>query len=310
MKTRDYVGIDVAKDKLDFAINTNKTRTFPNSEIGVAKAIKWLKEYAPNSPKIIIESTSWYHWIACLALSEANYDVRLINPLITKKYQRSFIRDAKSDRIDAFRLAEIGKLEPNLPKFFDSRETLKNKRFQSLLKNLEKTKQRFSRSLNDATKSFETLGVTMDLTALEEALKSIETAITACKKIIEETADDFACKIAETPGVSLFQASVLSTAIAGREFDSREKLVAFFGLDVRARQSGNWSGVSHLSKRGNAYYRKILFQIGWSLKQHNEIFKEYYQRLIDNGKHYFTAVIATARKFLYYFFKVRVDFSL
>jgi hypothetical protein len=46
------------------------------------------------------------------------------------------------------------------------------------------------------------------------------------------------------------------------------------------------------------------------LKQNNKIFAECYQRLIDGGKQYYTAIIATARKFLYYVFKLSLDFAL
>lgn len=307
---KNFVGIDVSKAKLDFAIGSEITSTFKNSEEGIQEAIKWLKKNTSHPLKIVIESTSWYHWVACLMLKEEGFDVRSINPIITKKYQRSSIRDSKTDRVDAIRLAEIAKLEPNLPKFFDSRETLKNKRFHALLKKLEKVKQELQRSLIDATKSFEALGVTIDLKAIEEALKSIKTAIRVCKKIIENSANEFAHKLAQVRGVSLFQATMIATSISGREFQSREKLVAFYGLDVRVRQSGTWTGRSHLSKRGNPYYRKILFHIGWSLKQNNKRFAEYYQRLIKEGKHYYTAIIATARKFLYYVFKLSLDFAL
>jgi transposase len=235
---KNFVGIDVSKAKLDFAIGSEKTSTFKNSEEGILEAIKWLEENTSHPLKIVIESTSWYHWVACLMLKEEGFDVRSINPIITKKYQRSSIRDCKNDRIDAIRLAEIAKLEPNLPKFFDSRGSLKNKRFHSLLKKLEKVKQELNRSLVDATKSFEALGVTIDLTAIEEALKSIKTAIRVCKRIIENSADEFALRLSRVRGISLFQATMIATSIAGRKFESREKIVAFFGLDVRVRQSG------------------------------------------------------------------------
>jgi len=306
---RNYVGIDVSKDKLDFAIKDGSTKQVANSEEGINKALVWLKTEAKHNPKVVVESTSWYHWLVCLLLTENNYDVRLINPLITKKYQKSSIRDAKNDKIDAYRLAEIGYLESGLAKFFDSRQELKNRRIQTLISNLEKTKQRFQRSLRDTLKSLETIDIEVDLSAVEEALKAIELALKTCKSLIQRNANELAKKLALTPGISLYQASTLTIAVSGKTFTKREKLVAFFGLDVRVRQSGRWQGNSCLSKRGNAYYRKILFQIGWSLQRHNERFREYYDRLRAKGKHYYTAIIATARKFLNYFFKLLTEFQ-
>jgi len=272
-----FVGIDVSKAKLDFAIDNSKLfKGFENNEEGIREAIQWLRSNVNGHVKIIVESTSWYHWLVCLFLSEEGYDIRLINPIITRKYQKSSIRDSKNDKIDAFRLAEIAKLESKLPKFFDSRESLKNKRIHTLLSTLENVKQQFKRSLNDAIEAFANIGVTIDTKELEEALSSIEIAISTCKKMIEDNSDKLAKRIAELRGISTFQASVLSTAVSGRKF----------------------------KKRGNPYYRKILFHIGWGLKQNNDIFKKYYDKLRAEGKHYYTAIIATARKFLYYFFKI------
>jgi len=306
---RIYVGIDVSKDKLDFALKDGASKTFANSEEGIKKALTWLKANTQGScSKIIVESTSWYHWLVCLLLTDNGYDVRLINPLLTKKYQKSSIRDAKCDKVDAYRLAEIGYLENDLPRFFDSRQELRNRRIQTLISSLEKTKQRLQRTLRDTLKSLETIDMEVDLSAVEKALESVELALKTCQKLIQQEADGLAQKLALIPGISLYQASTLTIAVSGRTFTKREKLVAFFGLDVRVRQSGRWRGNSCLSKRGNPYYRKILFQIGWSLQRHNEIFREYYDRLRTKGKHYYTAIIATARKFLYYFFKLLKEF--
>ncbi len=109
-------------------------------------------------------------------------------------------------------------------------------------------------------------------------------------------------KLTEIKGISKFQASVLCNAVSDRTFENRDQLIAFFGLDVRKRESGMWRGREKLSKRGNSFYRMILFQLGWSLKSHNDEFRAYYQRLRADDKHYYTCIIATARKFLRFFF--------
>ena len=93
--------------------------------------------------------------------------------------------------------------------------------------------------------------------------------------------------LAKIKGVSKFQASVICNAVQGRTFKNKNQLIAFFGLDVQVKQSGTWRGKEKLSKRGNSFYRMILFQLGWSLARNNEIFNEYYQRLRDNEKHYY-----------------------
>lgn len=307
MFTPTAVGIDVSGATLDAGILKGKTKSttaFPNTREGIEALIVWLREQGIADAPVVLESTGSLHWLACLLLAEHGFSVCLINPLITKKYQRASVRNAKTDKIDALRLAEIGTLERELPRFFDTRETLSQKRYQSLLAKLSKTKQELSRAYNDAVKSADAIGISLDLACLESCLQQLEEAAVVLKKIIEGSADALAEKAAEIPGISRFQATVLSTAVQNRTFATRDQLTAFFGLDVAPRQSGQWRGKARLTKRGNPFYRQVLFQIGWGLMMNNPTYKVYYQSLRDRDKHYYTAIIATARKFLRYYFRL------
>ena len=303
------VGIDVAKAKVDVAIRlqngTYSSQAFSNeTEEDMTQLLQWFQEnyISPEIP-IVVESTGSYHWLCCIVLSEAGYAVHLINPLLTKKYEQSSIRGSKTDTIDARRLADIGLMEMNLPLFFDSRETLSKKRYLSLLRKLEKTKQQLKRAYDDAVSASASIGVELQLDCIAQCLKQLEEAMKVLKKILTEEASEMAKELAEIPGMSLFQATALCTAVEGRMFETKDQLIAFFGLDVRARQSGMWRGKEKISKRGNAYYRQLLFQLGWSLQRNNDTFRLYFDRLYrEEGKHYYTAILATARKFLRYFY--------
>jgi transposase len=303
------VGIDVSKAKIDVAILFDTaeyaTQQFTNqNEAGIQECIDWLKSHnIQTKTSIVIESTGSYHWLVCLLLSEAGYLVHLINPLLTKKYQRGSIRGAKTDTIDAKRLAEIGMIEHDLPIFFDTRDSLTSKKYQTLYAKLTKVKQQLSRSYRDAVESAEIIGTSLQLETVEECLHQIQRTLNTLKKIIEENTSEMARQVAEIKGVSAFQASVICNAVEGRKFRGKNQLIAFFGLDVQVKESGAWKGKFKLSKRGNSFYRMVLFQLGWSLSRHNEEFHEYYQRLRDDGKHYYTCLISTARKFLKYFYE-------
>jgi transposase len=308
LATPQSVGIDVAKAKIDVAIlwdmSETKNKQFQNqTEDDMKKLVSWLEENGVNKDTpIIVESTGSYHWLSCLLLSEAGFLVHLINPLITKRYERSSIRGAKSDTVDAKRLAEIGIIEKELPLFFDSRESLSAKKYHSLYAKIQKVKQQLERSYKDALESAEIVGISLNLNSIKDCLDQIDIALQILKKIIEENISNTAKELAEIKGISKFQASVLCNAVEGRTFENKNQLIAFFGLDIQIKQSGTWKGKEKLSKRGNSFYRMILFQLGWSLSRNNEQFREYYQRLRNQGKHYYTCLIATARKFLKFFF--------
>lgn len=308
LETPKSVGIDVAKSKIDVAILIDSSnvirKQFSNeTEEDMQNLVKWLNQndVTVNTP-IVVESTGSYHWLSCIILSENGFCVHLINPLITKRYERSSIRGSKTDTVDAKRLAEIGIIEKDLPLFFDSRESLSNKKYHSLYAKIQKVKQQLERTYKDAIESAESIGISLELESLEICLNQINQTLKTVKKIIEENISETAKELSKIKGISKFQASVLCNAIEGRTFDNKDQLIAFFGLDIQVKQSGNWRGKEKLSKRGNSFYRMVLFQLGWSLSKNNDQFKEYYNRLREDGKHYYTCLIATARKFLRFFF--------
>ena len=118
MFTQMAVGIDVSGATLDAGILKGKTKgtnSFPNTREGIDAIIVWLREQGIADALVVLKSTGSLHWLACLLLAEHGFSVCLINPLITKKYQRASVRNAKTDKIDALRLAEIGILERDLP---------------------------------------------------------------------------------------------------------------------------------------------------------------------------------------------------
>lgn len=310
MHMHNTVGIDVSKATLDVAIRTNAaaviSKTATNSERGITSLISWLSHHAVNSKTpIVIESTGSYHWRVCVTLTEHNFTVHLINPLLTKQYQKATIRDTKTDRIDAIRLAEIASREASLPVFCDTPETLAQKRYLSLLAKVTTIQQQLHHAYTNAQYACEEVHASIDTEPIEASLKALDDTKNALKRSITSEAPPLAHTLAEIRGVSLFQATVLLSAISGKQFRTRDQLVAFFGLDVRQRRSGTWCGKEHISKRGNAFYRKVLFQLGWSLVRNNPEYHAYYEQIYTKrGKHYYTAIIATARKFLRYFFSV------
>lgn len=306
------VGIDVSKAKVDVAwLKTDQSvhvQTFPNTPQGMEELITHLKQNGTaGTVPCVLESTGDYHLLGAVMLTQAGYQVNLINPLITKQYQQSSVRQAKTDRVDAKRLAKIGLLEPNLAVFTSTTDTIMAKKLVSLLAQLEKTYQR----LQACTKQFLTTQEQLhcqviDTTVLENPLQSLQQAITTIKATLLKLAPVNTQALArDIPGVSATSLAILLCGLTDKHFTNRDQLVAFVGLDVRARRSGMWQGKERLSKRGNAFLRKVLYQIAWGLKMHHPIYQQYYHRLYtEEKKHYTTTLIAIARKFLRYLFAV------
>lgn len=302
------VGIDVGKAKLDVAcMHQDRTmvhQVFSNNVKGIRSLRSFLKQQRTAlAVPCTLESTGAYHLLVALSLKEAGYLVNCVNPIITKKYMKATVRDAKSDKIDAKRIAELGYHEPNLQRFTITREDIAAKGILSALAQLETLRQQLTAHIEHTKEMRQTLGVVIDCKAAAKSLEHMEKQIAAHRaRLCELASSDAQTLAANVRGLSLEQASALLIGLGDKTFDDRDQLVAFVGLDVRVRQSGKWIGRQVLSKRGSPYLRKVLFQIWWSLYMNNDAYHEVYQRMRARGKNHKTCIIAVARKFLRFLF--------
>ena len=80
---------------------------------------------------------------------------------------------------------------------------------------------------------------------------------------------------------------------------NQRQITSLTGLNPIYRQSGTsiQSGYK-IAKTGASLYRSVLFMAAFSAIQHDKNFKEFYERLKDNGKHTTSAQIAVMRKII------------
>ena len=83
------------------------------------------------------------------------------------------------------------------------------------------------------------------------------------------------------------------------KFQSYKQVSAFIGIDPSIKQSGssvNYQG--KITKRGNSYLRRTIWQMATSVIRYNQKFKDYYTKKRLDGKKYKQAVIAVANKLI------------
>ena len=124
------IGIDVAQATHSVCVYYDNHNTddivLSNTETDITMLIKKIQGF---SGRIVLESTGRHHLLCAVLLAEAGCDVRVINPLIAKKYSLAQIRKIKTDKQDARILAEIGFKETKLPPPFNpDRNTIKIKK--------------------------------------------------------------------------------------------------------------------------------------------------------------------------------------
>ena len=311
------VGIDVAMESLmiceHYGDGKDKIKEIKNLEGVIRRFAKKLKDQKYQG-KIIMESTGRHHLLGAIIFAKEELDIRVINPLITKKYSSAAIRKVKTDKRDSQILAEIGIKEERLPNRFTlNKDTLVLRKKMRLIASLSKQLQNLTTMTREHEKTLK--GLKRNLSETE---KQIFITIAMLKKQKERLESELENEIREDdqnnqlsekydsiPGVSSYVASLTSFLFSSDYHQNSKQWIAFAGMDVSVRQSAKWEGKGHLTKRGNNYLRQRLYSAAWGAVMHNEKFKEYYDYLRKNkNRKHREALVIIARKI------IRIMFNL
>lgn len=310
------VGIDVAKATLSVCFRSStepeSALTLRNTETDIRK--KLLPRLSGFTGRIVLESTNHYHWQVSLLLTEAGFQVFVVNPILAKQYTSSNIRKVKTDPADASGLARMAELADNLPRRFQlSRETLNLRKKLSVIACISSQLQALKAGQHQLSESHEILK-----TQLSEGENSLDLTIKQLKKtqdileaeFIEEAAkletetESGAAEILDTiPGVTLFCAHLALHWLAVLPGVSAKSWIGYAGLDVSSRESGTWHGRCRLTKRGNSFLRRRLYSAAWGATMSDDNFKTYYDAMRKEGRPHVEALIIIARKIVRIMFK-------
>lgn len=314
------VGIDVAKASLSVCIRHQdggeRALTIRNIDTDINK--KLLTPLSGYAGKVVMESTSHYHWASTLMLRESGIDVRIVNPLLSKQYTSGNIRKVKTDPADAAGLARMAASCDQLPPPFSvSRQQLAIRKKLSTIGSMNHQTQALTASLKSLREAQAILGVTDTdaISALAGSIKELKRTINVLEKeCVRETAVDtnMSAKRAlleSIPGVSPLCATLALNWFSTGDNITARSWVAFAGIDVSSRESGTWKGRCRITKRGNAFLRKRLYSSARGAVMNNEAFKGYYDDLRKNGYVHVESLVIIARKIVRTMFTVLRDES-
>ena len=106
--------------------------------------------------------------------------------------------------------------------------------------------------------------------------------------------------LTQIPGIGKKTAIVLISVTRGmKKFESSKQLCSYLGLSPRIYESGSSvRGKARICKMGMGLARKLLYMCALSAKRSNKSCRQFYQRLLENGKCKKLALIAVANKLL------------
>lgn len=281
------LGIDIAKDEcVIYHWNNDELLTLPNQEPDL---IDWLKTLQ-GPVQIAIEPTGHYHFVLIEVALTLHHEVYLINPRQLAHYREAVNIRNKTDPQDAQLLArylvhEAAQLRPYQP------QSASAQRLWALIKRravLVESQKRIQQSLSQIQLTAKAL-----FTQFKQLLRRIDQTIL---KLIQDLgwANDYRHCLS-IPGIGPLNAAVLVTAYHRGAFANSDAFIAFIGLDVRLRESGQYKGKRKLTKRGESECRRLLFCAAQPARCHPK-FENYYQAQLAKGLPKIAAKIILARK--------------
>lgn len=306
------VGLDVCKDSVRVCF-WNHARTI-DYEIGnnsqeIQKFCLECKEVKIKKKiPFIIESTWDYHLLLALELRKSWCNVKEINPIMTKQYTRTSVRGTKTDKTDAVILWKIGSIEwTQLKSFERTEENIELKKKIWLIANLEKQLQSMKATIKRYHECLKKLWMVKDHEKdlwLDE-IKSIDKLIKKLQKDIEkymfekEEDNEKVQYISSIVWVSDYMAKVFYIQFANKEFKTKDAMYAFVWCEPKLKQSWTKSVGVRMSKRGNWYTRKKLYQSAYCATHHCKELGKLYDRMKEKWKHHYIALNVVMKKLVH-----------
>ncbi|MBL1264370.1 IS110 family transposase [Candidatus Methylomicrobium oryzae] len=306
--THFYLGIDVAKSKLDCALRLPngkfRSKVIANSAAGFTQLTDWLAAQQATSVHVCMEATGIYWEAIAQSLATAGMTVSVVNPAQIKAYGASRLTRSKTDAVDARLIADFCAERKPEPWQAPSPEEIT---LRALILRLEALQTM-------RTQESHRLGVARDAVQddIQQHLAWLDNAMQQLVKTINEHIDqhpDLQQKRAlldSIPGIGERTSAILLAFYANTDrFANSRQAAAFAGLDPRHYESGSSvKGKPRLSKIGHAFLRKALYMPAMVTLYKTTWGKDFKDRLAGAGKPPKLIIGAMMRKLVHVAFGV------
>jgi len=297
-KVKEFVGVDVSKDTLDFYAEEVGHVQVSNDIHGYKQALKMYGKAAVY----VMEATGSYHHILCLYLYEQGVNVCVVNPLSVKRYIQMKLCRNKTDKSDAKMIAMYGASED--PKLWEPAAA-----YVEMSINIQGVVSKYFRertSLKNKLHSLESKGCKKGVViqSLKRSIKRLTSEIkkleAEMERLVKENEPELLSNLQSIPGVGRKTAMLLISGTDGfRRFEHPNQVISYFGLAPMEYSSG--SSVrkqSRICKTGNPQIRNHLFLCSFTASQHNAQCRALYTRIVAKGKSKKLALVAVCNKLI------------
>jgi transposase len=289
-----FVGIDVAKDRLDVHIRpTGETFAVARNAAGLETLLARL----PAGVRLLaVEATGGFETVVAATLGAAGLPVVVVNPAQVRAFAKALGKRAKTDPIDAAVIARFAEAtKPDVRALPDAATRALADlvaRRRQIVDMMAAEGQRARRVTSKRLmKSMARLNK-----ALEKELAELDAEIgdSVRGSPVWREAEDL---LRSVPGIGAIISRTLIAELPELGSLDRRQIAALTGLAPWTRQSGQWKGKS-LIGGGRSSVRKALFMGAMVATRSNPSLKAFRDRLVAAGKPKLVALIAVARKLI------------
>jgi len=292
--TKQVVGIDVGKEKLDVGlVDEKRVRVWANDEVGRAELSEWVLEQ--EASLVVVEASGGYEAALVSELVGRGQAVALVNPTRVRAFAKAEGILAKTDKIDARVIARFGATMKPQARIrreeaqVELNEKVTRRRQLVLMLTAEKNR------LQTATPAMQE-HIASHIVWLQTEIEALEEQISQAIKANSEWAET-AKRVESVPGVGFITAATLVADLPELGQLNRQKIAALVGVAPFNHDSGKQRGKRRIFG-GRTSVRAVLYMATLSAIRHNPVIKEFYQRLLDKGKLKKVALTACMRKLL------------
>lgn len=290
-----WIGIDVAKRKLDCALGAKGERIVLANELAALEALATrLKGLDPAG--IVLEASGGYEKLALAVLARQQLPLVLVNPRRTRAFAQAQGQLAKSDPIDAHTLALFGErmlpeIRPLPGQALSELRDLFTRREQLVdMLATEKTRLHQARPAS-VKRSIQALIAVIER-QIDRAERELLEAIQAHPLWSENDS-----LLRSAPGIGTISALGLVLKLPELGTLSRQQIGVIAGVAPFDQSSGQRDGPRHI-RGGRAAVRALLYMATLTAIRFNPLIKAFYERLIARNKAHKVAMVACMHKLL------------
>ena len=291
--TAQYVGVDVAKDRLDYTLDGRTAAKVANTVEGHAQLLEVLRK-VPRV-RVVCEASGGYERAFVAYLLLAGIEVCVVQPGRVRAFAQAEGLLAKTDHLDACLLRRFGeKMAPRLSVPQDPAATV----LRELLEHRRQLSDLVVATGNRLLLAGPTLRPRLERqqSFLQGEMDEVDRMI---REHIERDPDlgPKAKRLRQLQGVGPVLAATLLAYVPELGRVDAARVAALVGVAPYAKDSGNNFRPRHI-RGGRAAVRHVLYMAALTAARANPVLSVFYQRLLAAGKPPVLCLVAVMRKMI------------